>query len=79
MKQNPLIQKTAEELGYQKSAIHRENMDEAIAFMEKIVKRIPDENTRHEVLYATQVIVNTLAWEVAEKAVKQQEENNREQ
>ncbi|WP_067586516.1 hypothetical protein [Endozoicomonas ascidiicola] len=66
--------KMAKELGYSTTAVHRNSMEEAVQFMEKITQRVQDKNLRHEIMYATQVVINTMAVDVSKKAINQSED-----
>ena len=70
-----LIKSTAESLGYNDKVIRKASLGEAMSFMNRVASRCP-ENVKHDVLYAAQALINTITWEVAEKAVQQEEAEN---
>lgn len=62
----------AKTLGYKEPALPRESLDDAINFLHKQTSDL-DKTKAEKIHYAMQTIINTMAWQIAKKVIK---ENN---
>ncbi len=72
-KNNKDILEVAKTLGYKDSALHRESMEEALNYSNKVFEKCPEEY-QMMLQHSLQTVINTLTWGIAERVIK--EDNN---
>lgn len=60
----------AKTLGYKEPALPRESLDDAVDFLQKQTNDL-DATKAEKIHYAMQTIINTMAWQIAKKVLKE--------